>query len=223
MPPECNLTVQPQNGSREIKVLGHFSDDEWQRLHKYVQYSEELMATPIIQADGLNSNLHFSFTQEKGLVSKSTLPQMDHIRILLHKARPLILESEPTAFLQVRSILAHRLENEFIRAMLDEQKDMFTGKQSQAVFTIKINDVILNSERFLFKWLNAHEYHRDEDKQRELSELLQAFPEHASRAIWISLLIDKCNAIFSLATFVSCAVGKQKKVSATIHLKTPPN
>jgi hypothetical protein len=60
---------------------------------------------------------------------------------------------------------------------------------------ISSNDVLLNSEETLQKWLNAFEYHRDEDKRQELDTLHWLWPTDISRALFLALLLDKADAV----------------------------
>lgn len=212
MSPSCEISVKRQDNGETALVSGVFSDEEWGRLNAYLQHVDVVAEAPVIKA-GFKVHMQLSFNAATGSRVTSTIPPMDDIRLLLHKLRPLILESEPTSFMKIRALLCQRLDNVFIRGTLQDQLETFDGRSSQSVVRIKLNENLLNSENFLLKWLNAHEYHRDEDKQKEIAALDAAFPEHASRAVWISLLVDKCNAIFNMAHVVACVLGKQKQVA----------
>jgi hypothetical protein len=45
------------------------------------------------------------------------------------------------------------------------------------------------------KWLNAFEYHRDEDKRNEVEALHWPWPTEGSRALFLALMLDKAAAV----------------------------
>ena len=224
MAPSCELTLRVE-GRAEIAVRAVFEDDEWRWLNAFVQYAEELAATPIVQ-DGFGTSLKMKFTQEQGLSIEAKTPPMDAVRLFLHKLRPFILKDERTSYYRISAILDRRFEDDTIRTLLLGHKRRFSTARAQGLFTIHVSSTIsdkggmpptiLNSDETLMKWLNAHEYHRDEDKQKELEELHRAFPADALRTILVSLLIDKAQAIFDLADFARCILGKQKEHSISV-------
>ena len=75
------------------------------------------------------------------------------------------------------------------------------------------NDQVMNSEEMLFTWLNAHEYHRDRDKQEFLETLHKILPLEWSRGVFVSLLVDKTKAILTLAALVELALGKRETIT----------
>jgi len=48
-------------------------------------------------------------------------------------------------------------------------------------------------------WLNAYQYHRDEDKKEMFEQMKQIIPDNFTKGIFIHLLFDKTNAIKHLA------------------------
>ena len=77
---------------------------------------------------------------------------------------------------------------------------------------MRINEYVLNCDKALSDWLNACEYHRDQDK-RELIESLQVMlPLPALQAIFIHLLIEKTEALFEMARLVRLVLGKQSEM-----------
>lgn len=226
MSPSCALTLKVE-GQAEIAVRAVFEDEEWRWLNAFVQYAEELAATPVVQ-DGFGTSLKIKFTKEQGLSIEAKTPPMDAVRLFLHKLRPFILQDERTSYYRISSIMDRRFEEDTIRTLLRGHKRRFSTARAQGLFTIHVSSTspeagglpatVLNSDETLMKWLNAHEYHRDEDKQKELEELQRAFPAEALRTLLVSLLIDKAQAIFDLADFIRCVLGKQREHSITVPI-----
>ena len=69
-------------------------------------------------------------------------------------------------------------------------------------------EIIINSEKALFVWLNAYEYHRDQNKKREIDRYHQLLPLDHSKAFFLMLLSDKIRAIAAIARFVNIILGK---------------
>jgi len=88
----------------------------------------------------------------------------------------------------------------------------------QSMFRIQSNDVVLNSERVLYDWLNSFEYHRDKEKKKFIESLHAMFPLNATKALFIGLLSDKTQAIYSVARLIRVVVGKQESMEGHIKL-----
>jgi hypothetical protein len=176
---------------------------------------DALVNTPLMKAGfGVHMEMTFGCGEGQNHGIKTNLPAMDDVCLLLHKLRPLILEREVMSFVRTRNLLSERLNDKSVRAVLKHLLQLYDGRVSRSVVRIKVNERLINSEEFLFSWLNAHEYHRDEDRQKEIAELDAAYPEEGSRAIWIAMLIDKCKAILSLAAIIACILGRQQSVES---------
>lgn len=81
---------------------------------------------------------------------------------------------------------------------------------------IRSKDELVNSEKVLFDWLNSYEYHRDAEKREFTDRLDEALPLEASKVIFLSLLTDKAEAIFNVATLVRVVLGKQKSAKGWV-------
>lgn len=103
--------------------------------------------------------------------------------------------------------------------MVDEQRDVFGGNRTQLTFKISSNDVILNSEKVLYDWLNSYEYHRDKEKRKFIDSLHEIFPLEGSKVLFIGLLSDKTKAIYNIAVLVRVVVGKQKTFEGQVRLQ----
>jgi len=69
--------------------------------------------------------------------------------------------------------------------------------------------VVIDCEATLQQWLNAYEYHKNGNKRREVERLHQLLPLEASRAIFVTMLYDKVDAIHHLHSRVRLMLGKQ--------------
>jgi hypothetical protein len=199
------LTVE---GSEDTTLSGEFQDEQWSLLEKFVLYVTELSETKFLQS-GDGGELRIQHDQS-GMVVEVRLPPLDDISVFLHKFRPLILQKESTYFNKIHNILAKELTHPYFRSFLSEQHATFNGKDLQAAFQLRINDVLINSEKVLYEWLNAQEYHRLEDSQKFIAYLHQWIPLEASKVIFLQLLLGKAQAAYNVALLVKVILGQQE-------------
>lgn len=77
--------------------------------------------------------------------------------------------------------------------------------------------VVVNSERVLYDWLNSHEYHRDPDKRDSIDKLFQRIPGDLMRVLLITMLVDKMEAISSIASFIRVLLTESKIFQFKMH------
>ena len=84
------------------------------------------------------------------------------------------------------------------------------------MYTIRVNDVVVNTEKVLFAWLNAYEYHRIASKQKEIKDFVDFFSIDHFKAICILLLAEKVKAIYGLRELACLVLGKERRISMKI-------
>lgn len=96
---------------------------------------------------------------------------------------------------------------EFFKNLKDEYNGQAFCKQSSIKIVNPSEDtsVIVNCEKILKTWLNAYEYHQDEEKQQLIEDIEKRLPSGALRSIFVYMICDKIKAIYHLAKFLSCA------------------
>ena len=179
-------------------VSAIFEDEEWDALLRFVEYTKELQSIQLLREGG-PAKLHINYVEGAGFSYSSELPSDDKIIVLLHRIRPFVLNDEKTNFFRVCKHLGRRIENEGFRKFIKHIRDGYSGKRMQETILIMSNETIINSEETLMKWLNAHEYHKDCDKQAEIESLHQILRLETSRAMFVSMLITKCVLFLSSA------------------------
>jgi len=183
-------------------------------MQKYLHEAKKLQTTQfILQNQGVN--LSFKWDKDIGITWAVAIPPVDEVLAFIHRMRPLILQQEHTCFLKTRKMIERKLQKDG-DPLLSFLLDLFQGKSMQKQVIIKSNDQIVNSEKMLFTWLNAHEYHRDHDKQEFLETLHKILPLEWSRGVFVSLLIDKAKAIFMLAALIELILGDRETISVQL-------
>lgn len=193
------------DGLEDTEIRGELSDDEHAVLSAYLQQYEELVNSKPLQ-EGIPCHIEIKAADGKLNVT-TQLPTNDDLAILLHRLRPFILEEEPASFPKVAAILKRHGASPHVRHLLRKQRRLYDGSDMQQQMTIRLNDIVLNSERVLRDWLNSTEYHRDLDKRRAVEHLLQGMPGDLLRGILVSLLVDKVKAIQGVASLAALMLG----------------
>jgi hypothetical protein len=183
-------------------------------LLQFFEYAELLQKTRIC-TEGAPGNMLVSFEAGVGVSYKANLPPDDDFIALLHRMRPFLLNDEPTYFYKISKLLSRRLESEELRSFFKRLKHFFSGGSFQDMVSISSNDVVINSEATLMKRLNAHEYHKDRDKQKELEKIHKIFPLESSRTIFVMMVFDMVKAVFALSGLVDIVTGKQDSFRCT--------
>ncbi len=205
------LSLTKEETGEEITLAGEFSDEDWRHLEEFSQYAKELISTKFVQ-DGMPASLKLHWDANSGMSVLSRLPPWDDVTVFLHKFRPLGLQSESTYFYKICNLLTRELTHPYFRSMIDLQREIFSGKVMQAQFRIQSDEVVLNSEKVLYDWLNAYEYHRDKEKREFIESLHTMLPLDASKVLFLSLLTEKTEAINNIAALIMVVIGKQKRV-----------
>jgi len=199
VPKSFTITITSRTGEK-ASCAGEFPDDEWKRLDRFLEYADELSATGMVR-NKRTISYSMKWHHEQGESHEATLPPPDELSAFLHRMRPFVLDNEPTHVPRILNVLARRVTLPQARRILDIHRKRFL-KQLDGDLRISTGEVELTSEETLKKWLNAFEYHRDEDKQLELRAVTEGFPPPSSRAIFLISLFDKANAVFETASLI---------------------
>ena len=141
---------------------------------------------------------------------KISLPSEEDIIIVLHSIRPFILNNERLNFYKIINLLKRKIQNYTLVSLFKNTKDLFSGKHFQKKINVTTESLTINSESFLFDYLNAFEYHRDKGKKDFFKKLFKKFPEDFTKFFIISLIKDKTLAIFNLGKIIGFIIGDIK-------------
>lgn len=211
-----SLILRLDDTDEDISITGEFSEENWRLLESFLAEVDAVLNTKLVQ-EGFFGNSEMSWDKEKGLSFSQNLPDDDNLAVFLHKFRPLLLTNEKTYFPKIRNLIAKEFDQPYIRSMLSEQLDYFTGKRNNSLFKVSSQNVVLNSEETLFNWLNSYEFHRDKEKRDIIDELHRVMPLDYSKVLFLRLLQDKYIAVYNLAVFIRVLMGKQDDAMVHFH------
>ena len=192
---------------------GEFTDNDTAILEMFLGQQAAIAASPILSA-AWSCSVEVSW-DENGARVETDIPDPDTIGLLLHRMRPFILQSEPASFVVVSSLVGRQVDMQPVRDLLARLRRDYDGRSFRGTIAIDINEVALNSERTLTKWLNSHEYHRDPEKREDIQQLLDAFPGELARGVFVCMLIEKKRACSNLARLVALLLNKRESLGFT--------
>jgi hypothetical protein len=95
---------------------------------------------------------------------------------------------------------------------MKSQRQIYDGRSMQKQIVVRAttdnSEIIINSETALFAWLNAYEYHRDQNKKEEIDRFHQLLSLAHSKALFLMLITDKVRALATVARFAKLILGK---------------
>ena len=204
--------IDKKSGTKDNLSIS-IADDEWSTLLEFKKYIDQLNESDAMKG-GLKVNYGFKYKAGESLRLESTQPSDDVVAVLLHRLRPVILQKEKTYFHKVCNILSKNINHSKFHEITKGLRELFSGINFQKQIVIKTNNVTMNSDEVLMKWLNAHEYHRDEDKKKFIEELHRRLPFENTKAIYLSMIIDKINSTL----YLSHIIGSLESGDGAIYL-----
>jgi hypothetical protein len=199
MPKSFYLTFTEHATGTTETVSVEIPDNEWQILLDFARYADQLESTEFVRA-GIDD--HCEIAADGSLGMTNPLPPVVQLRELLHVLRPLILEKERTYYSRVTGILQRYIDHRLWRGFLKGYGRSFRADNSQQFFTVKVRNLVLNSEEALNLWLNGYEYHRDPDKRNRLASSVGDELTEESRALFVDILGAKVEAILEVRDLV---------------------
>lgn len=198
-------------GGRSRHFRGCIPNEDWSRL---LEFRDEVrrMTSHFVRCGITNLNISTTLSWDQdGLRSSSKTDLNDgHMNIILHSIRPFHLKKEPFYFCKMLKILNRHINGNPINMLFRKAKDDFLGRNFQS--QVSISSILgadpgqhhtINSEDTLNLWLNAYEYHRDEEKKLLLDDILSSIPRGFGVSVFKSMMIDKIRAIIWLSDFIS--------------------
>lgn len=214
------LTITVDGDDAAVHVEGVVTQEHEALFREYLTYAEELWRTAWVQR-GCPLSLNISFDQQSPTEFTHQLPERAEVAEFLHALRPLILERERTHFNKVCGAVAQAVPHDRVRSMLRAYRAYFSGQHMRGTIRVRTNELEINTESTLKKWLNGYEYHRDLDKRRELEDAHQLMPLDASTVFFLSMLTEKVHAVIQLSSLLQVLLGSRKGMTTQALRRRP--
>jgi hypothetical protein len=180
-------------------ILAEFSTEEWDALVAFADAAERLEAAEVFKKA---RQIRFSARDSDKGEDQSIVPPEIEVEQLLHRFRPIFLQSERAHCLDIISLLGRRIPHPEVRALLKRLKHLYIHSPARMNWWLRRDETILNSDEFLTVWINAFEYHRDPTRREEF-ERLHGFPmAPSSLAAVLIVLVTKARVAFAIAKVI---------------------
>ena len=197
------ITTKLEFDGEIVNITGEIPSKDWATLLRFRDEANSLLED-LKKCENLNVNftLQWNHTAGLSLEADKTIKSQD-LAIVLHRLRPFILNDEPFAFNRTVNLLQRYVQHELMVKHFRFLKNWFGGKVFQSQVQITSGEWLVNCEKMLMTWLNACEYHRDDDKRRLIEEVDASLPAGFSRLVFTGMINDKVKAVAAFAGVIS--------------------
>jgi len=208
---ELGITLVGQEKKLNKKICISFSGEDWNALERFVREADKLRATRFAQ-EGLGGSIAIKFNHKSGVSSKAKAIDDEAFSTLILKARPFLLGNENTNFFRIWKMLSKYLHTyEVFFDHLQEIKAYFQLSRMSKLPKFYNLGEIPDSHQDVMDWLNAYEYHRDEEKRVKIEKKLGLFGTDQNGAPVIAFAItEMVQAIFHLSDFIENLLESKK-------------
>ncbi len=185
----------------EISFSYVFNPKEWRAISIFKKRSLELLDTKVFSDHKSNTKIEakFELNQNGNNSLKVTLPSEELLKELYMAFRFFYLQKEPSNFQSISNIVNHAAANEQVNGFIRFLKNQWSGALlRKEIFGIYLNNRHVDAKRLLDLWFNAHYFHSDENKEKELNILNDALSSEFSRFLLAQSVYDACNSVISL-------------------------
>jgi hypothetical protein len=155
---------------------------------------------------------NISFTVESGMKLTCAPYENAELHELLHVLRPVILQKEPASFQAVSGLLRKRFANRRFSESLKPIRNMFEHGELRSYMQITLGDRPFFDQSTLNLWLNAEQYHTDEEKAEAWADFERSLTTENARALLMAQLHSKVKALMHLAYIVGLVIKKHESV-----------
>lgn len=184
-------------------VSGQFTDADWSALIAFRAEWERFRQTEWI-ANDMPAQVQIEWTPESGLVLNTpNKPSNAQFGEFLHGLRPFILNNEPHYWPKAFNILRRAIQHPWMREVKKREQGRFEGDDIRQLITVRANGLPLTAKETLHLWLNAFEYHRDDDKVRAYVDARGGPPEEIDLAFFRLFMVSKVDVIIGLVGMIT--------------------
>ena len=211
---------------KTYEVPGSIPDSDWELLVRFRDESLRLKSCKWV-VHGLQHNVKIKWNRTDGMeVVTPGRPDASAFAEALHRLRPFILDREPLFYHKAAGVLCRSVDDGNFQGTMRRLADRFSGKdlsdqiklfsagidRSQIPPGQSLDQMLrqfgssflqLNSPKALDLWLNAFEFHRDQEKRDEFIRRSGGEPGELALAVFRSMMAGKAEAVLWLAGLVT--------------------
>ncbi len=222
------MIIRQASDGEVARFTGEIPSDLWTILLKFRKEVSRL-ETCLRECENLNLNCTLSWSRDDNTLkfeTHSTVRPND-LSSILHRLRPFqITNNKPDISFNktvnrlqrcIREGIKGKHKNDIHYVWLKKSfkyffKDKYNiqaGRQQWFIESVKFTSLgqpnknkLINCEEMLKNWLNACEYHHEEEKQHLMEDIGKGFPPGLLDSIFVSMVIDKIKAILCFAGLI---------------------
>lgn len=165
--------------------------------------ARRLLATRVGSGGAGGIKGRINYERETGLTFEvAELPTEEQIAEFLMVFRFFYLIKEPTYLPRILSVIGRHSDNtdarQALKAFGQQWNDSLFGK----TLNISYNDKPITSALLLDLWFNAHYFHQDAEKGRELEKLIEGFSERFAKYMLMDAAFEATKVIFKVYSAV---------------------
>lgn len=197
-------------------------DTELRILERYVACCERLEDT--ILSCAKIEPIRMGLNEHEGIVFSVKTPRRKDVAHALHELRPLVLQGEPTQFENVKKVTSRRIPHSGVRKYLKFLQRYYDLRPAetdpvppQAGFAFGIENCSFDTstEGDLRKYLNAFEYHRDDEKAAAIRQTVGEPNMEVLQQGILFALMQRVGVILELRSLCDVVVTRGRAFSSS--------
>lgn len=198
MSKEVNMFLKFDDEESEHRLHAIFVDDDVELLRKYCANCQRLRDTKLYR-EGIGGKVNFKWEADEGASVEPENPfDLEFVSSFIHRLRPIRLTNEPASFDKVAARIKQRFGGKPMKRQIEAIRSIVEESPFAAYGQITMGDVSLWDSETIEKWLNAFEYHQDEDKESYLAGVLQNIGYEGMNIVFVQQLRGQCEGYIRL-------------------------
>lgn len=154
----------------EVRISPYLEPSEKDCIAAFQRRCKGIQDTRVLKETGrIRARLNWSVGNP--FVGRFMLPAEEDLRSFYMAFRFFYMEREKSNFLRVANIVSRRAQNGLVDRHIKALKEQWHGVLERKGWNIKLNGQELTAKLLIDLWFNAHYFHGDDKKQKELDDL----------------------------------------------------
>jgi hypothetical protein len=199
--------MQTETKVVKANISRSLTGSELKCIKLFLKRAKELYQTHIVS--GNKSKISSNIKAEKGssVQFSVSLPDEEYLRSFYMAFRFFYLKKEKSHFLRITNIVKRRTDNELSKKYIEKLEDMWNGALARQQMQIYIDGKEITPTMLIDLWFNAHYFHSDEFKNKNLSNLKKALSINQCRFMLADAVYEASMAVLNLANSLQAFDG----------------
>ena len=181
-----------------VTISDKLDAEEWKSIKAFCKRAAQLANTKLLKSGESGIQGKIRYEENKGLWFEGVLPTEEQIAEFLMAFRFFYLQKERTYLPKILKILGKHTSQEELRQALKIYRQLWDQELFGNAMQLTLNNKKITASDILDLWFNAHYFHSDEDKSKELEKLTMFFSNNFSKVMLLDTIYEKTRIIFRL-------------------------